>query len=295
MDLRQLRYFVAIADHRSFRGAADELRLAQPALSQQVQRLEAELGVALFDRSSRPVKVTDAGAHLVPLARSILSDVERARAEIRDFASEPRGRLAVGAMQYLTSLELPDLLADFGRRHPAVELGLRVGTTGQLCDSLGLGDIDVVICHVDELGSRPELTVEPLRVEELVFVIARDSSRAADGRATITSLAGEPLIAFHRGASIRDAMNAAFEHSGLTPKIAFEIGDMPTAVQLAARGLGVALVPRSIANRETGIAILGVAPTPLTRQVALVWRRDRHRSRALEAFRASTRAAMASP
>jgi DNA-binding transcriptional LysR family regulator len=292
MDLRQLRYFAAIAEHASFRAAADDLRMAQPALSQQMRRLETELGVELFDRSTRPVRVTDAGEHLLPRARAILRDVERAAAEVRDFATEPRGRLAVGVMQYLTNLELPELLADFNRRYPLVELGLRVGNTGQLRDGLGLGDIDVVICHVDELGNRPELTVEPLRVEELVIVVALDDDRAGHESIMIESLADTPLITFRQGASMRDAMMAAFDRAGLTPNIAFEGPDMATTVGLVARGLGWALIPRSIAEREASVAALHVAPDPLTRQVALVWPSDRHRSRPLEAFRAMTHEAM---
>lgn len=294
MDLRQLRYFSAIAEHSSFRAAADDLRLAQPALSQQMRKLEGELGVLLFDRSTRPVELTDAGAHLLPRAKDILDTVERTTAELRDFASEHRGRLAVGAMQYLTNLELPDLLADFARNHPLVELGLRVGNTGQLCDGLTDGELDVVICHSDELGARPDLTVEPLRVEELVVVVARDDPRATQGSIAIESLAETPLLTFRRGASIREAMIEPFERAGLTPRIAFESPDLPTVVGLVARGFGVSLIPRSVAEREAGVASLRVTPEPLTRHVALVWRRDRHRSRAVEDFRASARAAMAS-
>ncbi len=292
MDLRQLRYFVAIAEHTSFRAAAEELCLAQPALSQQMRRLEGELGIKLFDRSTRPVRLTDAGTYLLPRARTILANVERTGVELRDFAAEPRGRLTVGSMQYLTNLELPGILADFSRRHPQVDLGLRVGNSGQLCDALTLGNLDVAICHVDELTSQPDLTVEPLRVEELVFAVPRGDPRAAQEAAEIGDFAGTPLITFHPGASIREAVLAEFTRAGLTPQIAFESPDMPTAVQLVARGLGVALIPRSIAEREPRVVALSVAPTRLTRQVALIWLSNRHRSLGLTAFRASTREAM---
>lgn len=290
MDLRQLRYFCAIAARRSFRAAGEDLRIAQPALSQQMRRLEDELGVELFDRSTRPVGLTDAGEHLLPRARQLLADLERATAEVREFSGEFRGRIAVGAMQYLTNLELPGLLASFRERHPLVELGLRVGNTGQLCELLESGELDIAVCHSDELDLSPEFATEELRTEELVIVVAAADPLAGQTAVTVQELAPTPLITFRKGASIREALQHAFDEAGLVPQISFESADLPTAIELVRRGLGVALVPRSIAEREPpSVTALPIAPVRLTRRVALIWRSDRHRSRALEAFRRDAR------
>ncbi|OJU80817.1 MAG: hypothetical protein BGO11_19655 [Solirubrobacterales bacterium 70-9] len=281
-----------IAERLSFRAAADDLRLAQPALSQQMRKLEGELGVSLFDRSLRPIRLTDAGEHLLPRARSILREIDITVAELKDFSAQPRGRLTVGVMQYLTTLEVPDLLADFSSRFPAVDLGLRVGNTGQLFEELEFGEIDVMICHTDGLESRPDLIIEPMRVEELVFAVSPDHRSAGSATISIEEIADTAQITFREGASSREAMISAFDRKGLKPHIAFESGDMSTAMDLVARGFGVALVPRSVAARDSRVSTLSVAPEPLARHVAFAWRRDRHRSRALEAFRVVTHEAM---
>lgn len=285
MELRQLRYFVAIATRRSFRRAADDVRVAQPALSQQIRRLEAELGVELFDRGTRPVELTDAGQMLLPMARRILADVDRAAAEVREFSSEFRGRVVIGAMQYLTNLELPDLLAAFRERHPLVELQLRVGNTGQLTELLEAGEIDLAMCHADELSLPAHYAVSDLRTEELVILVAASNPLAAQRQVTVADFADSPFIVFRPGASIRAALENAFAEHGLTPRLTFESADIATAVELVKRDLGVALVPRSYAEREPAtVRGVPVAPVRLTRRVVCVWRRDRYHSRAVDAF-----------
>jgi DNA-binding transcriptional LysR family regulator len=285
MEIRQLKYLCAIAEHGSFRKASAELLIAQPALSQQVRRLEAELGVSLFDRTRRPVELTPAGQSFMPRARQILGELERAAAEAREFAGEFRGRVAVGAMQYLTSLEVPDLLLTFGADHPGVQLQLRVGNSGQLRDLLLADAIDVAVAHAEGLDLPPQYAVEVLRPEELVILVDRDNPLASLRQATVQDLENVPFILFDDGASMQQALRRAFSHGELELNVALETGDLRTAVSLVARGFGVAVVPRSIAQREmaevTGVRI---GPVPLMRHVALAWNRDRHRSRALEAF-----------
>lgn len=287
MDLRQLRYFSVIAKHSSFRRAADELRLAQPALSQQMHRLEAELGVELFDRSTRPIRITPAGSRLLARSLSILEAIDDTADEMRELATKHRSRLTVGVMQYLTSLEVPDLLADFSRRHPLVDLGLRVGGPEHLCAGLSDGDIDIAMCHDDEISVRLPLEREHLRTEEFVVIVPHQDPRATDGSIAIQSLAEAPLIAFKHGAANR-VFSDAFARAGLTPDIAFEGPDMSTVIGLVARGLGAALVARPIAEREPQVAWLRVAPEPLTREVALFWRSGgRRNDNNIDAFRQS--------
>ncbi len=113
MELRQLTYFCAVAKHGGFRRAAENLCLTQSALSQQIKRLEKELGVELIDRRYHPIRLTDAGAHFFPLATQILADVERTTSELRDYGNEDRGNVILGTMQYLTGLEVPNMIATF--------------------------------------------------------------------------------------------------------------------------------------------------------------------------------------
>lgn len=294
MELRQLRYFCAIAARRSFRQASDDVHIAQPALSQQIRRLETELGVKLFDRASRPVQLTDAGEMLLVRARQILADVDRAAAEVREFGSEFRGKIVIGAMQYLTALEFPDLLADFRERHPLVDLQLLLGNSGQVLEMLKGGDVDIAFCHIDELDLPPELAVEELRREELVIIVKESDPLASLRQVTVQELADFPFITFRPGASIRQALQNAFAAEGLTVRVSFESGDIATAFALVGRGLGVALVPQSSTATEShNVATVRVGPVPLTRRVALVWCRDRYRSRALDAFAQHAKRSMA--
>ncbi len=296
MDFRQLRYFSVIAEHSSFRVAAEELNLAQSALSQQMHRLEAELGVELFDRSTRPIRITDAGEHLLSRSQVILSELDQITSEMRELATKHRSRLTLGVMQYLTSLEVPHLLAAFARRHPLVNLGLRVGGAEQLCAAMGDGEIDIAICHSDEVDAKFELATEFLRTEEFVVVVARQDPRAADGTITMQALAEEPLIAFKHGSSIR-VFTEAFAEAGIdhSPEFPFEGPDMSTVIGLVARGLGVALVPRPIAERAREVAWLRLSPEPLTREVALFWRPDTRRMDLIDAFRMTAHRLMDRP
>lgn len=294
MDLRQLRYFSTIAKHLSFRAAADELSLAQSALSQQIHRLEGELGLELFDRSTRPIRLTPAGEHLLSRSLEILDAVDETAAEMRELVTQHRSRLIVGVLQYLTNLEVPHLIADFARRHPLVDLGLRTGSGAQLSAGLVEGDIDIAICHGDEISAGSEIASEFLREEEIVVIMGHQDARAKDGAITMESLVDSPLIAFKHGVAIR-MFTDAFAPIGQTPKVAFESPDMSTVLALVARGLGVALVPRPIAEQEPKVAWLRVADEPLTRDVCLFWRPDNRRSGIIDAFRLTAHRAMDGP
>lgn len=299
MDSRQLAYFSAVAARMSFRRAADDVHITQPALSQQVRRLENELGVELFDRRRHPIRLTSAGAHLLVLAHQILDAMDNAVAEVREFGSEYRGRIVLGAMQYLTSLEVPDLLAAFRTRHPRVELQLRMGNTGQLETMLRADEIDLALCHSDGLDLPPGFAIEPLRDEELVLIVAPSHPLAGRDQVSVTELADAPFITFRHGASIHDALMNAFAEHGLVPQVGFESADMATAFALVGRGLGVALVPRSITSHGASpghpVHAVPVGPGRISRTVALIWRRDRYHSPTFEAFSEYTRRYLATP
>lgn len=291
MDLRQLRYFCAIAARRSFRQASDDVLIAQPALSQQIRRLEVELGVKLFDRASRPVELTDAGQTLLRHANQILADVDRAVAEVREFGSEFRGKVVVATMQYLTSLELPDLLTEFHAQHPAVELKLLVGNSGEVINHVEDGAADLALCHIDDLDLPPEFSVEELRTEELVVIVEPSDPIAGMREVSVKELASKSFVTFRPGASIRTVVERAFDDEGVELRISFESGDIPTTLALVSRGLGVAVVPRSASEllRDDQVAAVPIGPIPLVRRVGMVSRRDRHRSQAVDAFEHSAR------
>jgi DNA-binding transcriptional LysR family regulator len=285
MEIRQLRYICAIAEHGSFRKASTALFIAQPALSQQILKLECEIGVKLFNRAKRPVELTPAGEAFVPRARKILADLDVAAAEAREFAGEFRGKLAIGLLQYLSRLELPDLLMKFGGHHPAVEIHLRLGNSAQLRELLLTDAVEAAVAHADGLDLPPQYAIEVLRSEELVVILGRTHHLADRRRVMVEDFEQLPFILFEDAANMQQTLRQSLSDSELNLKIALQTGDLETAISLVAGGYGGAVVPKSIAMREIGRVIgIPIGPVPLIRHVALVWNRDRYHSRALESL-----------
>jgi DNA-binding transcriptional LysR family regulator len=275
VELRHLRYFSAVATHLSFRQASRDLLVAQPALSQQVQSLERELGVTLFDRSSRPIALTDAGAAMLVHAKRILADVSLAADEVRQLGAPPQATLTVGAMQYLAHLDLPDLVASFQRSRPTVELRIRVGNTLELMNMMRDGEIDIAICHLDEHGLAKGFAAHALRTERLVLITAMGDPIGEAETVQLRSLEHAPFVMFRAGASIRSAVEDAAARDGFVPRVVMESADLATGVELVTRGLGVAVVPRSFALRQADrVRHVEIGPVPLSRTVALVWPDD---------------------
>jgi DNA-binding transcriptional LysR family regulator len=270
-----LEYFSAVATRQSFRQAARDLHVAQPSLSQQIRALEREYGVVLFDRSTRPITLTEAGATLLVHARRILADVSLLTGELRRVGSPPEATLSLGAMQYLAYLELPALIASFREQHLTTELRVRVGNSGELFQMLLDREVDIAICHLDEHGVPDGLTTHPLRTERLVLVTALDDPLGALDIVPLGRLEHTPFVTFRAGASIRSALEDAAGRAGFVPHVAIESADLATGIELVARGLGVAVVPRRFALHEAGrTAHAELGPVPLTRTVALAWPSD---------------------
>src|SRR4030088_3513159 len=150
MELRQLRYCLAVADHLHFTRAAEALHVAQPALSQQIRRLEAELGLELFARTSRSVALTEAGEQVVVRARRILAEADAIGEDVDALRGVLRGRVVVGSMQSLGPLDLSGLLADFHAQHPGVDVVLREDTTQRMVAMLAADELDLAVATIDE-------------------------------------------------------------------------------------------------------------------------------------------------
>lgn len=284
MELRQLRAFAAVAEHRHFTRAAAELHVAQPALSQQVRRLEAELGVELFRRTSRSVALTQAGRLLLPRARAILTEVAAAEEDVQALRGELAGRVVLGAMQSLGPLDLAGLLSDFHARHPSVDVVLREDTTLRMLRMLAADELDLAIATVDrELPAG--LTARHMYQEDLVLAVAPDHPLATRRRLRVAELPSDPFIYFRSGSGLRTATERALAEAGIQPRVRFETNDLPRVRSLVARGLGVAIMPRSdTEGAGPPVAAVALGPPPLRRTVGLVWRDARRRPTAAEAF-----------
>lgn len=277
MDIRHLRYFLAVAEERHFSRAAQRLHMSQPPLSQQIQALEAELGVPLFLRGRGGVRCTAAGDTLLPLARSILDQVDHAVAQTRQVGRGDTGRLAVGfAGSMPFSTVMPQLLRDFRAAWPQVVLDLREQPSPAQIEALLGHRIDVGFLrptsHLDGSGLE---TLVVLR-EPLVAAVHADHPLARQDMLSLRDLRDLPFVLYSPtlGSGLRTQTLELCEHAGFTPRIAQEVHEMPTLIGLISAGLGVGLVAASMQRAQLPL----VAYRPLRDRgaqtdVLLAWRK----------------------
>ena len=289
MDLRQLRYFVAVAETLHFGRAARRLDISQPPLSRQVAAFEDELGVELFERSTRGVRLTPAGSALLPRARRLLADADTIARGARELARGDVGLINLGFLAASTYSVLPRLLLTFRRSRPGVRLVLTEATSDRQLVALADGSLDagVLLPPVAD----PALAYQPLIREPLVAALP--SGRPWPARLELARLAGEPFILFPRrvGAGLHDLIVGACERAGFTPRVEQEAVQMPTIVSLVAAGMGVALVPGSLRRmRRMGVVYRPLADRIPAVEMGIAWRAD-DPAPALAAFIAHAREA----
>jgi DNA-binding transcriptional LysR family regulator len=287
MNLRQLRYLVALADERHFTRAAAREHVAQPALSQQIRSLEAELGMTLVQRTTRKVAMTQAGELLVARARRALAELDAAQAELQSLAGVQAGRLSLGAMHTMGPVDLSLLLATFHARYPAIELTVREQSSEELAAMLRDDVVDLAFLSVTERIQSRGLALRPLVSEELVVVLPSDHELADSERLRLRDLSRESFISFREGARLRELLDSAGRRAGFEPRITLESNESRRIRSLVSRGLGVAILPRSdAAGPGSLVAVCDLVEPSLTRDITLASRAERHPSPAAAAFAA---------
>src|ERR1700756_2387541 len=207
MELRQLRYLVALAEELNFTRAAANEHVAQPALSQQIRRLEQEVGLALVERTTRRVTITEAGRTLVARARRILAEVDAATGEMQAVAGVRSGHLMVGTMHTMGPVDVSLALAVFHQRHPGVELTVREQSSEELAEMLRDDVLDLAFLSVTDRMESHGLGLRQLVSEELVVVLPADHQLAERGTLRMADLAGEQFISYREGARLRELLS----------------------------------------------------------------------------------------
>jgi LysR family transcriptional activator of glutamate synthase operon len=286
MELRQLRYLVALADELHFTRAAAREHVAQPALSQQIRRLEAEIGLPLVHRTTRRVSLTPAGELLVARARRALAELEAAQAELQSLAGVQTGHLRIGALHTMLPVDLSLLLARFYEDHPGVELTVREQSSEELAEMLRVDEIDLAFLSVTERVESHRLELLPLLHEELVAVLPPTHALARRRRVRLNELADDSFVSYREGARLRELLEIAAREAGFEARVALESNESRRIRSLVSRGLGVAILPRSDAE-EAGalVAVAALVEPSLTRDVTLAWRAERTLSPAAAVFR----------
>ena len=272
MELHQLEYFVAVAEEASFTRAASRVHVAQPGVSAQVRRLESELGQRLLDRSGRTVRLTEAGAAVLPFARAALDAVTNARLAVDELAGLVRGQVTIGMVSGCALPVLAELLAGFRKQYPGVAISLTEDNSDRLAEMLGDGRLDLAL-----IGTAGEpangMNTAVLIDEELVAAVAPGHPLAGRQTIAIKALRDVPLVSLPRGTGVRAALDAACAAAGFEPRIGFEASALPMVVTMAAQGLGLAVVPESVASMPLAQAAPVIVPiTPGTRsRLELAW------------------------
>ncbi|MFI7680278.1 LysR family transcriptional regulator [Actinophytocola sp. NPDC049390] len=262
MDLKHLRAAVAVADHLHFGRAAAALGVAQPPLSQQIKALEAELGVPLFERTTRAVALTAAGAAFVADARTALSMVDSAARRARATGRGESGELTIGMVGSAVQHPLPTIIRAFRARYPGVTLTFHVLPTVTQVERLRAAAIDLGLLRPPLPGPADDLELVPVSREPLVAVLPNDHRLAGRRRITVSALANEPFVLFPRtlGPGLHDEITALCRRGGFTPDITQEAVQLPTIVGLVAAGCGVSILPGSAAQPRPEVAFVPVSP-----------------------------------
>ncbi|MXM68591.1 LysR family transcriptional regulator [Streptomyces sp. HUCO-GS316] len=289
MELRQLEYLVAVAEEASFTKAAARVFVTQPCVSAQIRRLERELGRDLLDRGGRTVRLTGVGAAVLPHARAVLAAVDGVRDAVENVSGVVQGQVALGSVASSLSLRLPELVADFSERYPAVEISLSEGSTEQLVDAVRAGRIDVAVIGV---SSDPPTGLETLVIadELLIGAVSHDHPLAQRTGITVDEVESHTLMCLPVGSAMRAASDAAWAAAGVKPRVAFEAGDPRVLAQLAARGVGMAILPeRFVLSQPDLLHPVEISSMHLRGGLALAWRSSGRISPAARALVAQAR------
>lgn len=274
METRLLEYFVTVADELSVTRAAERLFVAQSTVSAGLRSLEGELGVALFERTTKSVRLLAAGEVLLPLARALIDDAEELRRAATESGSGLRGRVRIGTFTGMQLLDLPGVLGRFRREHPLVDIQLvssPVGSTG-LADDLGHGRLDLAFLAVP---APPTLDAWPIATFDFVALVPERHPLATRASVSLAQLAGEEWVDVLPGYGNRLQLDWALADRGLARHLAAELPDLPSVAPWVAAGFGVAVVPDVI--EASGCARLPLSDPPPPWVVSLAVRRGASR------------------
>jgi DNA-binding transcriptional LysR family regulator len=284
MELRALEYFVAAADERHFTRAAARMHVSQSGLSAAIKSLETELHAALFERTTRRVQLTSAGAALLPEARRALAAARAGSAAVGAVQGLQRGTVVVGVMQQMALVELPHILADYHRRYPGIELRLRQAPLEELHRTLLDGQLDLAVASPPDPADDRLVAIELFRTS-LVLVCRTDDPAASRKTIAPGDLAGRDLVGFPTGWGVRALADQMAHTYGIRLDFNLEVNDVSTLLDLVEAGLGVAFIPEALITRSAlravqlsgptidwTISALSLAPGPVNPAARELWK-----------------------
>lgn len=288
MEIRQLQYVLQVAEEKSFSRAAEKLHIAQPSLSQQVLKLEQQLGIKLFERGVSPLELTYGGERFVEKAGNILDQLEQLRKEMEDVAKLKKGRLVIGSLPITGSHLLPAVLPVFQQKYPGIEISLVEDTTSNLEDLTGKGKTDFTLLTVPLM--RDVLDYEPVVTEEILLAVPPDHRLAARANrrksVRLSDISEESFIFLKRGQGFRTIVLNLCKQAGFEPNVVFESSNIEMVQSLTASGMGLSFVPKMVAGSgwtKRQPVYLQLEGNP-TRTIVVAYRKGRYLSQASRLF-----------
>jgi LysR family transcriptional regulator, hydrogen peroxide-inducible genes activator len=282
MELHQLRYFCAIVDSGSFSRAARLAHVSQPSLSQQIRKLEDELGARLFDRLGRTVRLTSLGQTFLPRARAVLRELEAARGDVDQQKESLGGTVTVGVIPTVAPYLLPPYLAAFSRKFPEAQLTIVEEITPVLLDRLRAATVDLAILALPVRGH--EFESFPILTERLFAALPKQHRFARSRSLSLKDLRSEPFLLLRDGHCFRDTAVAACDRARMHPQIIFESGQFSSLLSMVGIGMGVSIVPEMAVDKKSRCSYVRLSDQQAVRTIGAVRLRGRTFSRTHSAF-----------
>jgi len=289
MELHQLRYFCAIAESGNFSRAAQQTHVSQPSLSQQIRKLEDELGARLFDRLGRSVRLTELGQAFLPHARAVLHDLEAARIEVVERKSSASGNICVGVIPTIAPYFLPAILPRFSRKWPQARLTVVEEITPLLLEKLRAGSMDVAIVALPLQVHGHEFESFPLLTEKLFAVLPIKHPLSHRRAVSLRELGADPFLLLRDGHCFRETTVAACNRARVNPQIVFESGQFSSILSMISAGLGVSVVPQMAVEKRAGCRFVPLDDDHASRTIGAVTLKGKSQSRVNKAFLAHLR------
>ncbi len=286
MEFHQLRYFCAIVDTGNFSRAAERCHISQPSLSQQILKLEDEVGARVFDRVGRSARLTELGRALLPHARAVLRGLEAARNEVAGRKTSIGGPICVGVIPTIAPYFLPTILASFSRNCPQARVTIVEEITPQLLERLRAGTMDVAIVALPLDVRGHEFESYSLVTERLFAVLPKQHELSRRRTVSLSELRHEPFLLLRDGHCFRETTVAACKRARMHPQIVFESGQFSSVLSMVSAGLGVSVVPEMAVEKRAGCSFIPLADDRASRTVGAVMLKGTSRTRVTEAFAA---------
>jgi len=269
MDFNSLQYFVLVAKYENMSRAADILHITQPALSKSISLLEENLGVSLFDRNGRSIKLNRYGQFFLERAELMLKEYEMAKEDLLNLVSPGQGVVSIGFMHTLGLEVIPQLMAAVQKDYPKMKIHLTQSNSSSILNKLEVGELD--LCLISSLDTNKDLVWEKLWEEELFLIVPENHRLSNRKEVTVKDFANEPFISIKKGNTLRKSVDDLFNQDGFHLNVAFEGEEVHTITGLVESGLGVSLIPNIKGLEQYNIQLLKVNAPNCRREVGLAY------------------------